>query len=136
MNIFEVGKPPQEYNLNTSHFEEVIVEFDPFIEERPLEIVRKHIAELHPKAKVILTIKGFISKDKAKITEEELVKQIKEIAKEKSIEEHFEFKDIQIILEDDLFKTFMGKNKLSDFDEEKKKKLCDLAIKAMIKAKL
>ena len=136
VNIFEVGKPPAEYPLDTPHFEEVVIELDPFIEKHPVEIIEEHLKEVHPEASIILTVKGYINSEKIKISESELVKQIKEIIKEKSIvEKHFEFKDIYAILEDALFKSFMKKLEQTDYDEEKKKQLRELVIKAMMEVK-
>jgi len=136
VNIFEVGKPPAEYPLDTPHFEEVVIELDPFIEKHPVEIIEEHLKEVHPEASIILTVKGYINSEKIKISESELVKQIKEIIKEKSIvEKHFEFKDIYAILEDALFKSFIKKLEQTDYDEEKKKQLRELVIKAMMEVK-
>lgn len=137
VNIFEIGKPPMEYPLDTPHFEEVVIEFDPFMEKNPVEIVKEHLERTHSKARIILTIKGYINSEKIKISETELVQQLKEIIKGRCANEDFnpEFKDIHTILEDDLFKSFMKKLEQTDYNEEKKKELRDLAIKAMMKAK-
>jgi len=135
VNIFEVGKPPKEYSLDAPHFEEVVIEFDPFVEKNPVEIVKKHLEGVHSEASIILTIKGYINSEKIKISESDLVRQIREITKRKSVEEHLEFRDIHTIFEDDLFKSFMKKLEQIDYDEEKKKQLCDLTIKAMMEAR-
>ncbi len=135
VNIFEVGKPPKEYSLDTPHFEEVVIEFDPFVEKNPVEIVKEHLERVHSEASIILTIKGYINSEKIKISESELVRQIREITKRKSVEEHLEFRDIHTIFEDDLFKRFMKKLEQTDYDEEKRKQLRDLTIKAMMEAR-
>jgi len=135
VNIFEVGKPPEEYTLNTPHFEEVVIEFDPFGEENPVEIVKEHLQGVHPKASIILTIKGYINSEKIKMSESGLVRQIREITRRKSVEEHLEFRDIHTILEDDLFKSFIKKLEQSDYDEKKKKQMRDIAIRAMMRAR-
>jgi len=135
-NIFEVGKPPKEYFLDTPHFEEVIIELDPFVEKNPVEIIKKHLKGVHSEASIILTIKGYINSEKIKISEVELVKQIKEIIKgEPVVGEHLEFRDIHTILEGDLFKSFIKKLEQTDYDEKKKKQLRELAIKAMMEAR-
>ena len=136
VNIFEVGKPPKEYPLDTPHFEEVVIRFDPFMEKNPVEIVKEHLERVHPEASIILTIEGYINSKKIKISESELVKQIKEITNGKSVEEYLEFKDIHTIFEDDLFKSFMKKLEQGDYDGEKKKDLRDVTIKAMMEARL
>ncbi|MDI6734792.1 MAG: metallophosphoesterase [bacterium] len=136
VNIFEVGKPPEEYPLDTPHFEEAVIEFDPFKSNKPIEIVEKRFSNLHPEARVILTVKGFINGKYIGMNEKDLVEQIKKItAKKIAGEPCYEFKDIRMILEDDLFKNFVKKLEQSDYDEEKKKQLCDVTIKAMIEAR-
>jgi exonuclease SbcD len=136
INIFEVGNPPKEYLLNTPHFEKVGIEFDPFVEKNPIEIVKEHLERVHPEASIILTIKGYIDGEKIGISESELVKQIEEITREKAIKSlRPEFSDIHIILEDDLFKNFMNKLEQCGYDEERKKQLCDLAIRAMMETR-
>ena len=136
VNIFEIGEPPREYPIDTPHFEEVIIEFDPFVEKNPVEIVREHLEKVHPEARIILTIKGYINSEKIKINETELVRQIKRGTKGRTVEEeHFEFKDIHTILEDDLLKSFMKKLKQKDYNKDKKKELWNLAIKAMMEAR-
>lgn len=132
VNIFEVGKSPTEYVLDTPHFEEVIIEFDPLKDKKPVDIVKDCFNNLHPKAKVILKVKGFINSEDIGMSEEELVKQIKKISSGKCIEDHYEFKDIRIILEDDLFKNFREKLEHTDYEEEKKMQMREIAIKAMM----
>ncbi|UCC96078.1 MAG: DNA repair exonuclease, partial [Candidatus Omnitrophota bacterium] len=136
VNIFEVGGPPKEYLLNTPHFEGVHIEFDPFMDKNPVEVVKEHLKRVHPEASIILAIRGYIDGERIGISESELVKQIKEATKEKSIKSlRLEFSDIRVILGDDLFKNFMSRLEQHDYDEEKKKQLRDLAIRAMILAR-
>ena len=136
VNIFEVGNPPKEYLLNTPHFEEVIIELDPFVEKNPVEIVEERFQGGHPEARVLLTVKGYVNSEKIGMSEKELAKQIREIAKAQYAEEpHPEFTDIHTILEDDLFKNFVNKLEQRNYDEERKKQLRDLAIRAMMEAR-
>jgi len=135
VNIFEVGKPPKAYPLNTYHFEEVLVEFDPFKDKDPVETVKARIEKAHPYAQAILTIRGFINSEEIKMKEPELVQQLKHITRGKCAEEHFEFQDVHTILEDDLFKSFLNKLEKFDYDEEKKKQIRDTAIKAMMESR-
>jgi len=135
VNIFEVGKPPEEHLLDTPYFEEVVIEFDPYENKKPLEMVKTMMNKIQPESRVILIIKGYINGKEIKISESEMVSQIKEIINEKCIEERYEFKDIQTILEDDLFKKFIGKLRESDYQEEKEKSIREIAIKSMMEAK-
>ncbi len=136
INIFELGKSPKEYVLDTPHYEGVDIKFDPFTDKEPLEIVKECFINLQKNAKAILTVRGFVNSEDIGISEEELVKQIKKISSGKSDEEHYEFRDIRIILKDDLFKNFIEKLKYTDYEEEKKKQMREIAIKAMMETKL
>jgi hypothetical protein len=69
------------------------------------------------------------------MNEEELVGKIKKLTSGKCIEDYYEFKDIRQIVEDDLFKRFLKKLERTDYGEEKKKQMREIAIKAMIEAR-
>lgn len=136
VNIFEIGEPPKEYPLDTYHFEEVVVKLDPFKNEQPLEIIEKCMKELHSKAKAILTVKGFINGKQIQLNETELVSQIKKATEDKCLEACYEFKDIQTILEDDIFKRFTKKLEQAGYEEQKMEQMLNIAIKAMMEARL
>ena len=107
INLFEVGKSPQEYLLDTPHFEEVIIVCDPFSNKNPLETVKENFRSLHTNARVILTITGFINGEALGMNEQGLVEQITGFVRDRCAEPpHYEFKDIGTILEDDLFQGF------------------------------
>jgi DNA repair exonuclease SbcCD nuclease subunit len=136
VNIFEVGDPPKEYLLNTPHFEEVIIELDPFVEKSPVEIVEERFQACHPEARVLLTVKGYVNSEKIGMSENEVAKQIKDRVKARCAEEpHLEFSDVHAILEDDLLRSFMSKLERRNYDEETKKQLRDLAIRAMMEVR-
>lgn len=136
VNIFEVGSPPKEHLLNTPHFEDVNIELDPFLDEQPVERVKERVGRAHPEASIILTVRGYINSERIGVSEVELARRMREITKGKCRKEpSFEFRDIHVILEDDLFKNFMNKLEQRNYDQEKKKQLRDLAIRAMMDAR-
>jgi len=135
VNLFEVGKPPKEYPINTPHFEEVIIELDPFKDEKPIAAIKKRLEGLHPKARVILTVKGFVDSELIRMDEAELKRQIKETTAGRCDELNYECSDVKMILKDDLFKSFINKLEQTNYSDEKRKQMCDFAIKAMIQAK-
>lgn len=135
INIFEVGNPPTEYALDTPHFEELVIEFDPFADKNPIDTVKEKFSNLHPQAKIILTVKGFVNGEVIGMDETELVEQIKKITANKCVEPRYEFKDIRMILEADLFKNFIEKLERTDCEEEKKKRMRAITIKAMIETR-
>lgn len=137
INIFEVGKPPGEYPLDTPHFEEVVIEFNPFRDKNPTKVLEKYFNNLHTKAKVILTVKGFLNSETIGMSEIELKNRIKKIATKKCIEEpHYEFRDMRVIFEDDLFKKFVKELEQTDYNEEERKQMLNTAIKAMMEVRL
>jgi len=135
VNIFETGKKPTAYTLDTPHYEEVTMILNPFEEKYPLDAVKERIKEVHPAAKVLLRIGGFIDSQKIGLKEASLIDSIKEVTRERCVEEHFEFQDISTILSDDLFKSFQQKLDQGNFDEGQKTQLREFAIRAMMEAK-
>ena len=137
VNIFKVGESPGEYLLDIPYFEEVNIEFDPLKDKNPLELVKKRLESFSPKARIILTLKGYINSKEIGISESELVEQIKKITEKKCAElPEFEFRDVQMILEDELFKKFLDKLEQSDYSKGKKRQMRDIAIKAMAEVRL
>ncbi len=137
VNLFELGKPPQEYPLDTPYFEAVTIVCDPFSGQNPLEQVKERFQSLHPNAQVILTITGFINGEAIGLSEQELVEGIKKIARDRCAESpHYEMRDIRMILEDDLFKSFLTKLEEAAYDEIKKEHMRAIAVKAMMDARL
>ena len=134
VNIFEIGKSPEQYPIESPFYEEITMEFDPFEDDNPLEEVKNQIKDIPSFASIILTITGFINGEKIGINENDLIKQIKHIIRGKCAEEDFnpEFKDITIILENDLFKTFIDNLNQRHWEEEKKINIRNLVIKAMM----
>ena len=136
VNIFEVGKPPKEYLISSPYFENVDILFDPFKDKNPLEIVKERFDSLMPEARAILRIKGCINSEAIGMNEIELKEKIKDIVKDRCVEDYYEFQDVNNIIEDDLFKSFRQKLEKTDYSEEKKKEMYDAAIRTMIEARL
>lgn len=136
VNLFEVGKPPSELFLDTPHFEKVEIEFDPFTEKSPLKTVEERFRSLHPEAKAILKISGFINSESTRVTEYQLREQIEKRVQDRCVENpRFEFRDIRMILGEDLFQYFEERLEKTGLEEEEKKRMRDIAIQAMMKAK-
>lgn len=134
-NLFKLGEPPQEYPLDTPYYEDVVVEFDPLKDQKPLELIKERVAGLPPEAKLLLTVKGFFNGEIAGITEEILIKKINKLVEKKSAGSSvYLFKDIRVILEDDLLKNFKQKLDKMNLEGAQKKKMLDLTLQAMIRA--
>jgi exonuclease SbcD len=135
INLFELGKSPQEHLLDTPYFEEVVVVCNPFADKDPLATIKERLHALPKNAQVLLTVTGFINGEALGMTEEELVKRAKKIAQGRRVEEHYEFRDIRTILEDDLFKEFLKKLEQTAIAGEKKEEMRQIAIRAMMGAR-
>jgi exonuclease SbcD len=136
INLFELGKPPQELLLDTPYFEEVAIVCDPFAGNNPLETIKERFQKLPAHAQVLLTITGFINGEAMGTTEEALVEGIKKIVRDRCAEPpKYEFRDIRQILEDDLFKEFLAKLEQAAYAEEKKGQMREMAIRAMMGAR-
>jgi DNA repair exonuclease SbcCD nuclease subunit len=132
-NLFEVGKNPKPCKLDTPHFEEREIVLDPFSGEKPLDRIKEDI-KAHPKATLLLRIGGCFDGRKLGTTEAWLVAAIKELIKGKQIEPHYEFRDVQKIVEDDLFKSFMRKLQQCGCPADQIRELRDITIRAFMEA--
>jgi len=134
VNIFETGKPPAEYLLHSPHYEEVIVILDPLDNTDPTTNIEERLSNLHPQAKVLLTVGGYFNKDLIGRSEKELADQIALAARDRCADIQYEFRDIRQILADDLFSSFMKKLDSYDFDTQMRRQIRELTIRAMIEA--
>jgi len=135
INLFELGRPPQEYPLDTPHFEDLVIVCDPFADKDPLEQIREGVRAVHENARILLTVTGFINGEALGMNEEELVRQARKIVKGRCSEERYEFQDIRTILEDDLFKGFLEELEQADYAGDKKEHMRQIALRAMMDAR-
>jgi len=76
-----------------------------------------------------------VTVDSERLTAAARAEAQKKLAAERCEEDHYEFKDIRAILEDDLFKIFVEKLEGTDYEDQKQKKMRDVAIRAMVEAR-
>lgn len=131
VNLFDVGKNPTQYLLDTPYYEEATITLDPFEDKHPIEIVKERLAKVNPSASLTLTINGYINAKKIGMTEASFGKALEKTTKGKC-DLHQEFRDVESILENDLFKRYLEKLDQKSFSPEKKSLLRELAIKAMM----
>jgi DNA repair exonuclease SbcCD nuclease subunit len=132
INLFELGNPPQEHFLDTPHVEEVVIVCDPFADRNPLEVLKERLYAVHAQARIVLIVTGFINGEALGMTEQQLVRRAKKFVQGRCVEEHYELRDIRLILEDDLFKGFLTKLEQADYNADEKKNMRQIAIKAMM----
>jgi DNA repair exonuclease SbcCD nuclease subunit len=134
-NLLITDQRPREYLLDTFHFQRIVIEFDPFVEMNPIDQVKQSLRKLHPKARALYTLKGYINSRKLGISESQLIKELNTIVKGKCDEEpSCQIADIKKILENDIFKSFKEKVESSECDEDQKRQMLQIGIQAMMEA--
>ncbi len=131
VNLVDTGGKTSEIILNTAHYERLSLNLDPFSEKNPLEQLEQILQGLHPRAKLILSISGYFNGAVLGLNESELVDAIKSKMDHYMVDElMIEFKDVQHILEDDLFKKFREKLSLTDYTRDQQEQAEKMLIKA------
>jgi DNA repair protein SbcD/Mre11 len=134
VNLFEVGKDPMPYGLETFHYAEKMLTLDPFKHIQPLEVIQEILQNASPLERVLLTVDGYFDREKIGMNENELLKAITK-AVGKNVEVGFQATDIHRIFEDDIFKAYVQKVNASTSPDKKKKELIDIAIRSFMEAK-
>jgi len=133
VNLFEVGEPPREYLLDTPHYHEIELDLDPSDSLSPIDRLEDSLKTLHPQAKVLLSVYGYVNGQSLGMTEEVLKQKIDTVLKDKQVDRfEYEVRDVRQILEDDLFKAFMAKLEETDESPETKLEMRDFMIIAMM----
>lgn len=108
-DLLEVGKQPVPVELETSHYEEVVVRLNPFSGDDPLDEVRKRLRRCNKNARVLLTVSGLVDLSALDKTESEFGKQIGALMTPQIEKITQPWKDVGVILENDLFRRSMQK---------------------------
>lgn len=135
VHLWREGAPPGEIALDTFHFVEERLSLDPFASaEDPVAALRRRLAELHPRARLLLTVEGFYNGREGR-SEVELVEALRRAAGEQLYgEPDFSFRDIGEILEDPLFRLFFQKLAAADYPADMQEQIREAAIRAMMEA--
>jgi len=134
VNLFQAGEAPMEHPLDTPHFEEIILTLNPYSREHPLDLLGHKLEELHYNARGLLTVKGFMNGRTLEMTEEEVVQRMTALARSRCHTTTFEFKDVQRILDDDLFQRFMTHLSARVQDQDERELMSQMAVTAMTRA--
>ncbi len=130
-NLVDQDGNASELILDASHYERVFLNLDPFSDINPIEQLEHNLQEMHPRAKIILSVSGYYNGAALGLTENELVDAIKAKIESYTIDELVvEFEDIRHILEDDLFKKFREKLSLTDYTREQQEQAEQMLINA------
>ncbi len=134
-NLLVPGNPPEEFSLQTFHYQEIKVTLDPFADKNPLARIKNSLSGIDSQAKAILIVDGYLDGERVGLTEKELSQAVEDLIQKQKIDAEdpqFEFRDIGSILGKDLFQEFEKKLALLQVSAEKKKLMRELTIKAMM----
>jgi exonuclease SbcD len=132
INLFEVGKPPARFVLDTAHFVWEEIACNPFSDEDPVAAVKQCVGRLHPNATPLLTVTGFVDGARLGTDETKLFAEIRKAAGKRA-DVNYGVKDISTILTDDLFTAFRERlGALPELDDGRRALMTRMVIEAMM----
>jgi exonuclease SbcD len=136
VNLFDVGSSPVERILDSPHYQGVDVELDPMDDRDPVLVVTEHLGACHPRARVLLTVRGYVNSRTGGLDEGELVGRMDSLLRERCAEIAYLFRDIGSVLEDELYREFLEALGKRGHDEQRRQRLVNVALRAMMEAEL
>ncbi len=135
VNLLQPGEGPVEIELKSRFFQQVSVEISPFEDEDPVGKVKRKMGVLPDNAMPLLEVRGFVDGNKLGKNEEQVINEIKNLAVEYNAEEnsYIEIRDVGMILEEDLFKSF--EEKLERIEHPDQNDLWEMALRARLEVK-
>lgn len=136
INLFSTGGEPCEFLLDSFHYESVRFDFDPFSSSDPFEALKQRLDEIHPSAKILLEVGGYIDSSRIAMSEKEVIDRIADIVGPRADKSTYVLKDTWTTIEDELFKKVREKIDHKNFGEEHKERMLKFALRAMMEAEL
>lgn len=133
--LVETGEPPLERELHLPFFEERTVALDPVDQDPPEEAVRRALQNRDPLARILLTVEGFFDGERHHISEQDLAASLKELGEDIGAEVNCAFRDVGLILQDELFQAFSGKLEKRRYPTETTQALYRTALSVMAEVK-
>ncbi|MBD3250412.1 MAG: DNA repair exonuclease [Candidatus Pacebacteria bacterium] len=135
--LIELGQPPQDINLNTSHFVPVELKLSPQSTIKQLELLEQELVQLPDQATALLKVSGYFDQEALTLTESQLFQKIEKLATGfqcRFEQNEFTAKDINLILDSGLYQLFcQNLEQTSQIPTDQKAQLKELLIQAMIK---
>lgn len=132
--LFEVGSSPEAKKVDTHYYERAVITLYPSESEDPSARVSAILDHLDPNCTLLLTVDGYFNGDKLGTDEKKLNEELKGLVRERSVVFTPLYRDIQTILDDDLFIKYLEKLNGLDLQEERKIRLYNTAVQAMMHA--
>lgn len=135
VNIFEIGKAPSAFPVESFYYEDLSIKLDPLEVKEPLKLVKEKLLKADPNAALLVKVEGYFNGRKYNINEKKLAGSITELLKEKACRKKvFEFRDIGEILEDETYREFVDRLNEISKDDEEKSEIENLMLRAMMEA--
>lgn len=132
--IVDPGSPPREIGLDTFFYDRKRIKFGPFDEISPVARVEKALAEAHPNSHLILALTGIFNGAYFGVDETEIAEKLEELKSERCSFEDFEFRDMQRLADDELFRLFDEKLRARELSPEERERIWQLGVRAMVEA--
>jgi len=132
VNLFEVGAPPSECFLDTVHFCELHITFDPTQHVDPVRLVEDRLGQAHPCGIILLTLDGYVTKNEAAI-----VNQVERLLESRPhVDPVYRFRDVTRVLNHPLVELFRTRLAEREPGAERAAELEDLLLRAVTEAGL
>ena len=133
VNLFEVGDPPEEYEIDTPYYEIKEITIIPGDSVDPISLIKSKIENNENNVRLILKVNGYIDSNRLGYGEDEFYRKVDDILENKVYEKIIEVNDISSIINDELYRDFFEQVNNSDIDDKDKEDIKDIVMKAFIK---
>jgi DNA repair protein SbcD/Mre11 len=130
----DVGQAPAAVALDTHHFEDVTVRLSPGETEHPLVRIERELSGLHPMARALVDVRGFVDLSRVGMTEVEFQAGLKE-ARARFNVDSFETNgcsDVGSVLGGDLFRRFDARLVDTALGDEDRALVREMMLRAMM----
>ncbi len=128
VNLFEVGKAPSQYVIDTPYYERISLKVHPEDKTNIIDNIKERLKKISREAKVLLSLTGYTEEN-----EEEFDKQVHELEdKFENLEVKNRVRGIKQLTDDELFKTFL--RKLKGLKSPREQEIKRLFIKSLLES--
>ncbi len=136
VNLFSVGEPPRALPLDAPYYEKLGISLNALERQNPMTLITAKLDQLPENAHLLVEIGGFFNGRLLEMTEGELQRALSRLINNRIEIVKMEFRDIQEIMDDDLFKIFLDRLELQSLEETEKRQILNLTLQAMMEAQI
>lgn len=133
-NLVEIGRAPEGVPLDTRHYQAIDVRLAPDDSEHPLVRIEREIGAADPRARALVSVRGFTDLARWGLRETEFHVGIKELVARVDAEapDTDECLDVSGIVDGDLFRRFAARLENSALSDDERGLVREMAIRAMM----